>query len=404
MPPKEKATGAAVVICPGGGHRYLSIDHEGYDVANWLASQGIAGFVLKYRLANEEGSSYKVDVHALADARRAVRLVRSRGKEWGVDPTRVGLLGFSAGGELAIMAGTEFESERSDAGDPVDRLSSRPDFLMLIYPGFRGTLFHVTKDTPPTFLAVARDDKRCTGICMAYYQELLKAGVPGEMHIYARGGHGFGMNNRPMPVTGWTARLKDWLDDSGYTTLVKTPAVAARRPTVASPPPKTVSPPAARIKAPKGFLVDLIYSVPQETQGSWVNMTVDPKGRLIVSDQHGKLYRVSLPSVDRKGAKIGVDAIDAPIGEAHGLLWAFDSLYVVVNRGKRYVSGLYRVTDTNNDDRLDKVEHVAEARRRRGARSTRGDPGSRWQVALCGRRQCHPAHGDRWLAGSSCLG
>ena len=97
LPPKEKATGAAVVICPGGGHRYLAIDHEGYDVARWLASQGVAGFVLKYRLANEEGSRYKVDIHALADARRAIRLVRGRAKEWGVDPLRVGLMGFSAG-------------------------------------------------------------------------------------------------------------------------------------------------------------------------------------------------------------------------------------------------------------------------------------------------------------------
>ena len=227
LPPKEKATGAAVVICPGGGHRVLAIDHEGYEVAHWLASQGVAGFVLKYRLANEEGSTYKVDVHALADARRAVRLVRARAKEWGVDPGRVGLMGFSAGGELAILAGTKFDAGRPDASDPIDRLGSRPDFLMPIYPGFRGTDFNVTKETPPTFLAVADNDKRCAAICVRFYQELVKAGVSGELHIYARGGHGFGMHDRPMPVTSWTARLKDWLADSGYTTQVKAPQAAA---------------------------------------------------------------------------------------------------------------------------------------------------------------------------------
>ena len=358
LPSKEKATGAAVVICPGGGHRVLAIDHEGYEVAQWLATQGVAGFVLKYRLANEEGSSYKVDVHALADARRAIRLVRDRAKDWGVDPARVGLMGFSAGGELAILAGTKFDAGRTDASDPVDRLGSRPDFLMPIYPGFRGTEFNVTKETPPTFMTVADNDKRCADICVRFYQSLVKAGVPAELHIYARGGHGFGMHDQPLPITSWTARLKEWMADSGYLVQKAPQAATARRRAGAAPAITPASPPAARIKAPKGFQVDLIYSVPQATQGSWVNMTVDPKGRLIVSDQYGKLYRISLPPVGSKAAGIGVEPIDAPIGEAHGLLWAFDSLYVVVNRGRTYQSGLYRVTDTNNDDRLDKVEQL----------------------------------------------
>ena len=119
---------------------------------------------------------------------------------------------------------------------------------------------------------------------------------------------------------------------------------------------KQLADPAARIKAPKGFQVDLLYSVPQEQQGSWVNMTVDPKGRLIVSDQYGSLYRVTLPATTAKGETPLIEMIDVPLGEAHGLLWAFDSLYVMVNRGKVFESGLYRVTDTNNDDKLDKVE------------------------------------------------
>ena len=211
LPAREKATGAAVVICPGGGHRVLAIDHEGYEVAQWLANKGVAGFVLKYRLANEEGSTYKVDVHALADARRAVRLVRERAKEWGVDPERVGLMGFSAGGELAILAGTQAEAGRPDASDPIDRHSSRPDFLMPIYPGFRGTEFHVTKETPATFSSSVADNRdkpwSRPHICVQLYHELVKAGVSSELHIYAHGGHGFGMHDRPLPVTTWTARL-----------------------------------------------------------------------------------------------------------------------------------------------------------------------------------------------------
>ena len=323
LPPREKATGAAIVICPGGGHRVLAIDHEGYEVGQWLAGQGIAGFVLKYRLASEAGSSYTVDVHAMADVQRAIRLVRAHANEWGVDPHRVGLMGFSAGGELAILGGTKFDAGNHNSSDPVDRLGCRPDFLIPIYPGFRGPEFHVSKETPPTFMAVASNDKRCAGICVRLYQELAKAEVPAELHIYTRGGHGFGMHDRPMPVTRWTARLKEWLDDSGFTRPVKDSAAAVqplgavrgqpialrtpvarcapRQQPARSPKPNAVSPPAARIKAPKGFQVELLYSVPQETQGSWVNMTVDPKGRLIVSDQYGKLYRVTLPPIGRQG-------------------------------------------------------------------------------------------------------
>jgi acetyl esterase/lipase len=216
LSPKGKANGAAIIICPGGGHRFLSIDHEGYDVARWLNEHGIAGFVLKYRLANEPGSTYKVDVDALADVRRAVRLVRSRAAEWGVDPARLGVMGFSAGGDLAMLSGTRFEKGRADAVDRIDRLDSRPDFLVLIYPGFRPNTMHVTKDTPATFLMVADDDRFCAPGTVQFYQELKKAGVSGELHVYSRGGHGFGMHERPLPVSSWTARLHDWMDERGY--------------------------------------------------------------------------------------------------------------------------------------------------------------------------------------------
>lgn len=215
LPPRDKATGAAVVICPGGGHRVLAIDHEGHEVARWLNSIGVAGFVLKYRLARAEGSSYKVDVHALADAQRAIRLVRNRAGEWGIDPKRVGLMGFSAGGEVTALAGTRFDTGSEGASDPVDRLNSRPDFLVMVYPGGRPESFSVTKQTPPTFLLVADDDRSSAERTSATYSALKKAGVSAELHIYASGGHGFGMRDRPVPVTHWPARLQEWLADRG---------------------------------------------------------------------------------------------------------------------------------------------------------------------------------------------
>ena len=216
IPPADKANGAAVVICPGGGHRFLSIDHEGYDVARWLNRAGVAAFVLKYRLAHEPGSKYKVEVDALADARRAIRLVRSRAEEWHVDPRRVGLMGFSAGGELAILAGTRLEKGEVSAHDPIDRLDARPDFLAPIYPGFRRGTLSVSQETPPTFLAVADDDRYCAQCALDFYEALKKAGVSGELHIYARGGHGFGMEQRRIPITGWIEHFRDWMDDRGY--------------------------------------------------------------------------------------------------------------------------------------------------------------------------------------------
>jgi endo-1,4-beta-xylanase len=220
LPPRAKANGTAVVICPGGGHRILAIDHEGYDVARRLNEMGVAAFVLKYRLAQTEGAGYKVDVHALADARRAIRLVRSRAEEWGIDPKRVGLMGFSAGGELTALASTRPEPQSAGAPDPIDRLGSRPDFQVLIYPGGRPESFEITGETPPTFLLVAADD-RLSDRTTAIFAALRKAGVPAELHVYARGGHGFGMHKTDAPVARWTDRLEEWMGDRG---LLKKPS------------------------------------------------------------------------------------------------------------------------------------------------------------------------------------
>src|SRR5205809_6019837 len=158
LPPNDKATGAAVIVIPGGGHRVLAIDHEGYNVAQWLSERGIAAFVLKYRLARETNSTYQVEVHALADTQRAIRLVRSQAQEWGIDPARVGVMGFSAGGELAALASARTDQGITDARDTVDRLSAKPDFQALIYPGSSRNI-EPAKESPPVFLACAYNDR-----------------------------------------------------------------------------------------------------------------------------------------------------------------------------------------------------------------------------------------------------
>jgi len=217
LAPKEKATGTAVIIAPGGAHRYLAIDHEGYNVARWLSERGIAGFVLKNRLARETNSTYKIDVHALADTQRAVRLVRSRATEWGINPKRVGVMGFSAGGELAALVSTRFDNGNTDATDLVERQSCKPDFQALIYPG-RSRDIVPTKDSPPVFLACAYNDRQDISEGLAeVYLKFKKAGVPAELHIYGTGGHGFGLRAaNTKPVGAWVARFEDWLADSGF--------------------------------------------------------------------------------------------------------------------------------------------------------------------------------------------
>lgn len=221
LPPKEKATGAAMVIAPGGGHRQLVIEKEGWEIADWLNANGIAAFVLKYRLAKAEGSKYTLPEEVYADAARSIRLVRSRAKEWGVDPARIGFIGFSAGGEVAGMIGTKFDSGKPDSEDPMDRVSSRPDFNVLIYPWYRPgamrsdapPLFPVPKDAPPVFMVCADDDRSHVEPTVKFYLELEAQHIPTEMHIYSYGGHGYALRPtaKPAPVMGWPERLKEWL-------------------------------------------------------------------------------------------------------------------------------------------------------------------------------------------------
>jgi endo-1,4-beta-xylanase len=216
--PAGKATGAAVIVAPGGGHQFLSYVHEGSAVALWLSEHGIAGFLLKYRLARDQAgnSPYKVEVHALADAQRSIRLVRSRAAEWGVNPARVGILGFSAGGELALLASIHSDAGKPGDGDPVERFSSRPDFTCLGYPGVREDTVAITADMPPAFMFSAYDDARTSKTIASLFLKYRAAGVPAEIHIFNRGGHGFGIRTSPRPVSSWPLRLQEWMDDRGY--------------------------------------------------------------------------------------------------------------------------------------------------------------------------------------------
>jgi acetyl esterase/lipase len=216
LPAKDKASGAAVIIAPGGGHRELWMDHEGYNVARWLSEHGVAAFVLKYRLARESGSTYTIEGTALADIQRAIRLVRSRASEWGIDPEHIGVMGFSAGGELAALASTRHDAGTPGAADTIDRESSKPAFQALLYPAIPHNM-SFSKQTPPAFLVCGEEDRPdiAKGLPQLYLY-LRQAGVSTELHVFARTGHGFGVrpSNRP-PVSDWPQFFLEWLDVQG---------------------------------------------------------------------------------------------------------------------------------------------------------------------------------------------
>lgn len=241
LPEKSKATGAAIVICPGGGYGNLAMDHEGHQIGKWLNSFGVAGFILKYRHRNS-GAGYGHPA-PLTDAQRAISTVRSRAKEWGVDPDRIGILGFSAGGHLASTAATHFHTGRTDNDDKIDSVSCRPDFAVLIYPvvsftewfthkGSRRNLLgsdpseemvkkfsnelQVTPETPPTFLIHTYGDSGVPAENSIYfYLALRKAKVPAEMHIYEKGRHGFGLGADVPGTSSWPKRCQEWMKGRG---------------------------------------------------------------------------------------------------------------------------------------------------------------------------------------------
>ena len=235
---EKDANGAAVVICPGGGYGSLAIDKEGHDIARWLNTFGVTGIVLKYRLPHPEitldGTPWP-----LLDAQRAIRLARTKASEWKIDPTRIGIMGFSAGGHLASTAGTHFDAGKLDATDMIDRQSCRPDFMILGYAvisfqepighkGSRNALLganadakrlayfsnelQVTAQTPPTFLVQTRDDGVKAENSIRFAEALKQAGVPYALQLYDKGGHGYGLGIHGGEVAGWPEKCKAWME------------------------------------------------------------------------------------------------------------------------------------------------------------------------------------------------
>jgi acetyl esterase/lipase len=216
LPPPGTANGTAIVIAPGGGHTELVIDEEGAKPAKFLNSLGITAFVLKYRLFREAGSGLTFERDTRADTYRAMRLVRSRATEWGIDPNRVGMLGFSAGGENLSLAAFGPGPGDPSAPDPVDRLNERPNFAMYVYPGPLGIPDVLPPNAPPAFLLVANDDDHSKTV-LDLVEKYRQAHIPIELHILSGGGHGFNMGDRSKlsVVRHWPDRLADWLRDQG---------------------------------------------------------------------------------------------------------------------------------------------------------------------------------------------
>lgn len=214
--PADKANGCAVVICPGGGYHILAWDLEGTEVAEWLNSIGVTAVLLKYRVPRRDKKLPQVA--AMQDAQRAMRLTRQHATDWGIDADRIGILGFSAGGHLSVMTALHYEDASYESVDAADELSSRPDFLVPIYAAYiseTDTLSKVTAETPPTFLAVTQDDAGRGVDAAKFFIELKKNGVPAELHVYSRGGHGYGLRPSENPVSTWPQRLEDWMRVSG---------------------------------------------------------------------------------------------------------------------------------------------------------------------------------------------
>jgi acetyl esterase/lipase len=223
-PDPAKDTGAAVVVCPGGGYYILAMDLEGTEVCDWLNSIGVTGILLKYRVPLREGRpAYAAP---LQDAQRALGLVRSQAKTLGLDPNRIGVLGFSAGGHLSAALSNNHDARTYPAVDAADEVSCRPDFCVLIYTGsltvkekndvLAPELPVSTTNTPPTFIAMTQDDGERVESALFYYLALKKASVPAEMHLYPKGGHGYGLRRTELTVSTWPDRVADWMKASGW--------------------------------------------------------------------------------------------------------------------------------------------------------------------------------------------
>lgn len=236
-PAKDKDTGAAVIVCPGGGYHMLAWDLEGEEVAAWLNTIGVTGIILKYRVPRRPGQDLtKPPIGPMQDAQRALSLVRSKAKEWHLDSKKIGILGFSAGGHLVAAAATHFDKRAYEPMDEIDKIDCRPDFAVLIYPGYLAEKekdklnpdIHVRKECPPMFFAHANNDPVTPENSVRLYLALKRAGVPAELHIYATGGHGFGLRPSNKPCSTWPKSCEAWMRSQGWLKSEKTASAANR--------------------------------------------------------------------------------------------------------------------------------------------------------------------------------
>jgi acetyl esterase/lipase len=224
--PKDKATGCAVIICPGGAYNILAWPKEGVEVAEWFNSIGVTAFVLKYRVPRRDPE--RIHWEPMQDVQRSIRLVRHHAKKWDIDPARIGTLGFSAGGHLTVMSGVQYDTECYAPVDEADKLSCRPNFICPIYCAYLGenyddrtnsqlgSLVKVTPDTPPTFLAVTWDDAMRGAQSASLFARLRENNVEAEIHVYTKGGHGYGMRPSDFRVSQWPMQLEGWLGARGF--------------------------------------------------------------------------------------------------------------------------------------------------------------------------------------------
>lgn len=217
LPPKEKANGTAVLICPGGGFRELVYNAEGVEPARYLNNLGIAAFVLKYRLPRETNSPYSLKAQPREDGDRAMRLIRSHAAEWNIDTNRIGIMGFSAGGEVVSLVAYGPTAGDPNSADPIEQLTCRPDFQIVIYPGPLGVPDVVPTNAPPGFFLCADDDRFHSVVTTDLLEKFRQAKVPAELHLFEKGGHGFNMGTRSKltSIQHWPLLMTDWLTDNG---------------------------------------------------------------------------------------------------------------------------------------------------------------------------------------------
>jgi acetyl esterase/lipase len=237
LPAAETANGCAVIVCPGGGYNVLAHIHEGSDIAKWFNSFGVTAFVLKYRVPRRTKRIYW---EPMQDVQRAIRLIRHDAEKWHIDPQRLGVLGFSAGGHLTVMSGVQSETKCYEPTDAADQMSARPNFICPIYAAYLadgyqdnvaelGPLITVDKQTPPTFMAVTWDDKLRGAQSALLFSRLREHDVPAELHAYSVGGHGYGIRESENPVSTWHHHLQAWLKVSGFLSAGKTTAEKGKK-------------------------------------------------------------------------------------------------------------------------------------------------------------------------------